>query len=56
MPCGESGRADAGAARFVQQLQFRQAQGLQRQPPAWQPQVQAGLALSFWVLVIVFLL
>jgi MerR family mercuric resistance operon transcriptional regulator len=44
------GRAVADSARSPQQPQFRQVQGLQRQPPVLQ--VQAGWAFS--VLVIVF--
>ena len=50
----KTGRAGAGAARFFQQPQFRQVQGLQRQPPDLQRQAQTGLAFS--ILVIVFLL
>ena len=46
------GRAGDGAARFIQQPQFRQVQGLQRQPPARHPQAQAGLAFSILVMVI----
>jgi hypothetical protein len=46
-------RTAAGAAR-LQQPQFRQVQGLQRQPPRLLVQVQADWVLS--VLVMVFLL
>jgi len=48
----KTGRAVAGAARLFQQPQFRQVQGLQRQPPAWHPQAQAGLLFSVLVMVV----
>ncbi|MDB5691943.1 MAG: hypothetical protein JWO81_1006 [Alphaproteobacteria bacterium] len=46
----EPGRALSDAARSVQQPQFLQVQGLQRQPPVLQ--VQAGLAFSVFVMVV----
>jgi len=46
------GRADWARPAPVQQPQFRQVQGLQRQPPAWQPQAQAGLLFSVLVMVV----
>ena len=46
------GRALPDAARPIQQPQFLQVQGLQRQPPDLQEQVQAVFALSVLVMVI----
>jgi hypothetical protein len=48
------GRAVAGAALHVQQPQFLQVQGLQRQPPL--RQAQAGFASIASVMVILLLL
>jgi hypothetical protein len=41
------------AARRVQQLQFLQVQGAQRQPPFAQPQVQAVTAFSLVVSIVI---
>jgi len=49
----KAGRAVAGAARSVQQPQFRQVQGLQRHSP---PLLQAQAAFVFSVMVMVILL